>query len=103
MSHCASKSPHLASVERSLQAAIENRKFFRTDYCFVGIGPSDIQEGDVVSIMFGADMPLILRSYSAFQTVVGAAYIHGIMNGEAVAKYRELYRLGCRTWWFHLH
>lgn len=102
-SHCANESPHLASVERSLQAAIANRRFFRTDYGFVGIGPSDMQEGDVVSVMFGADMPFILRSYGVFQTLVGAAYVHGIMRGEGVAYYDNLHHRGFPTWTFHLH
>ncbi|PMD57957.1 HET-domain-containing protein [Hyaloscypha bicolor E] len=39
--------PHLALVQKSLAAAISDRKFFRTDFGFVGIGPDNIKNGDL--------------------------------------------------------
>jgi hypothetical protein len=90
-------------VQRSLEAAISNRRFFRTDYGFVGIGPDNIENGDLVSIVFGADMPLILRPFGTFHELVGAAYVHGIMHGEAVALYGYLRARGLPVWTFHIH
>lgn len=95
-----SKSNHLAPLQRSLGAAIENRRFFRTDNGFVGIGPDKIQKGDVVGILFGADVPFILQSDGVFHTLVGAAYVHGIMAGGVGLIYREFGGL-VRT--FRLH
>lgn len=92
-----------ALVQRSLEAAISNRKFFRTDYGFVGIGTDNIENGDVVSIVFGADMPLILRPFGTFHELVGAAYVHGVMRGEAADIYGFLRDLGLPVWTFHIH
>jgi hypothetical protein len=94
--------PHLALVQKSLAAAISDRRFFRTNCGFVGIGPDNINNGDLVSIVFGADMPLILRPFRRFHKLVGAAYVHGVMNGEAAAIYNVLRVRGLRLSTFHL-
>jgi hypothetical protein len=96
--------PHLALVQKSLAAAISDRRFFRTNCGFVGIGPDNIKNGDIVSIVFGADMPLILRPFRGFHKLVGAAYVHGVMGGEAAAIYNVLRTYGrLRLSTFHLH
>lgn len=92
-----------ALVQRSLEAAISNRRFFRTDYGFVGIGTDNIENGDLVSIVFGADMPLVLRPFGTFHELVGAAYVHGVMRGEATSIYGPLRKLGLPIWTFHIH
>ncbi|KAH8747378.1 hypothetical protein BGZ57DRAFT_725905, partial [Hyaloscypha finlandica] len=63
---------------------ISSRRFFRTNYGLVRIGPDNIKNGDLISIVFGADMPLILRPFGKFHKLVGATYIHGVMNGVVV-------------------
>ncbi|OCL01399.1 hypothetical protein AOQ84DRAFT_271200, partial [Glonium stellatum] len=67
---------------RSLNAAIKDRKFFTTKAGFVGIGPDKIQKGNIVVVLFGADMPFILRPDGLLYKLVEAAYVHGIMIGE---------------------
>jgi hypothetical protein len=69
----------LALVQRSLKARYTNRRFFRADYGFVGIGPDNIESGDLVTKVFG---PFMLRSFSVFSKIVGAAYVHSILREE---------------------
>ena len=49
--------------------------------------PADIQKGDLICILFGCTVPVILRPVpdSMEYELMGEAYIHGKMDGEAVA------------------
>ncbi|KAF6810148.1 heterokaryon incompatibility protein [Colletotrichum musicola] len=65
-----------------------NRRFFVTRGGYWGLGPPLMQEDDVCAILFGGDVPFVLRPTSEqgdFQ-LVGQAYIYGIMYGEVVEK-----------------
>ncbi|KAI1392446.1 heterokaryon incompatibility protein-domain-containing protein [Hypoxylon trugodes] len=61
------------------------RTIFRTDANYLGNGPRPLKVGDQVWVLAGADIPFILRpqSYGKYQ-LVGEAYVHGIMRGEAI-------------------
>lgn len=78
-----------------------SRRLFRTKKNFLGSGPEGVQAGDLVFIIPGASVPYILRSTfpkaarlsfirnsnsHAFNSyrLIGEAYVHGIMHGEAV-------------------
>ncbi|KAF2842565.1 hypothetical protein M501DRAFT_917069, partial [Patellaria atrata CBS 101060] len=54
---------------------------------FVGIGPRNVQKGDLVCVILGGRFPFILRRRSAPELaryeLVGEAYCDGIMDGEA--------------------
>ncbi|KAN0071429.1 Heterokaryon incompatibility protein (HET) domain containing protein [Elaphomyces granulatus] len=73
-------------VSHSLfEEAYRGRRLFRTDGNYLGIGPESLQKGDQVWVIAGATVPMILRkSESGHWRLVGEAYVHGIMNGEAV-------------------
>lgn len=78
-----------------VQQVVWNRKFLRSrrerlpEELF-GLSPSNAQEGDYICILFGCSVPVILREHEAaegpFFTFVGEAYVHGVMDGEAVSK-----------------
>ena len=60
-------------------------RFFRTRTGFMGTGPLWMEAGDSVWLVPGAEVFLILREKSdrdRFQ-LVGDAYVHGLMHGEA--------------------
>lgn len=57
--------------------------FFVTSNGYIGTGPLSTGAGDKVAILSGFAAPLILRAIGPHRQVVGAAYIHGIMQGEA--------------------
>ncbi|CAN8096786.1 unnamed protein product [Discula destructiva] len=52
---------------------------------FIGLGPSSAQEGDVVCVFLGSDVPILLRPAedSSFM-VVGECYVAGVSAGETL-------------------
>ena len=74
-----------SDFERDLRFSGHMRRLFRTAMVYLGIGAFSLQAGDEVWILGGADTPMILRKLpSGLYALVGEAYIHGIMHGEAV-------------------
>ena len=72
---------------------VSNRRPFITEKGYIGIGPLNISQGDKVSILNGSPAPFVLRRKppdpsAATQgpkcSLIGACYVHGIMDGEAV-------------------
>lgn len=59
------------------------RRMFRTGTGRLGLGPAACREGDRVALFRGGNMPLVLRADGGSWRLVGAAYVHGIMYGEA--------------------
>jgi Heterokaryon incompatibility protein (HET) len=65
-------------------SAVRGRAFFTTYRGIFGIGPEDIQQGDMVVILYGTRTPLILRRVDDKWRLIGDAYIHGLMDGEGL-------------------
>ena len=57
---------------------------FVTDTGYIGVDSQDVKEGGKVSIIQGAEVPMILRQIDNSFRNMGEAYIHGIMDGEFV-------------------
>ncbi|PHH89676.1 hypothetical protein CDD83_5529 [Cordyceps sp. RAO-2017] len=74
------------AVAQAIKSVFRDRRIFRTERGYLGIGPRKLREGDQVMLVAGAELPFIFRQNADRKTVsfVGAAYVHGIMNGEAV-------------------
>ncbi|CAN9387865.1 unnamed protein product [Alternaria alternata] len=66
-----------------------DRRFFITAAGRLGLGPRCMQPEDIVVILRGGDMPFILREKADGYWFIGAAYVHGIMHGEAVESDRS--------------
>jgi hypothetical protein len=66
------------------RAAIK-RAFFVTEKGYIGLGPSNMEEGDLVYVLSGGQVPFILRptTLEGGFSLVGETYVHGIMDGEA--------------------
>jgi hypothetical protein len=64
-------------------------KFFVTDSGLLGCGPVGLNMGDTVAVLLGYHCPVILRpmnsrcSLGRFR-ILGPAYVHGLMEGQAV-------------------
>lgn len=61
-----------------------DRCFFTTVDHHIGLGPPDLQIGDVVCVLYGCSLCIILRHIDAGYNFVGAAYVDGAMSGEYV-------------------
>lgn len=64
--------------------------FFISHHGYIGVGPEDTRVGDAVYVLFGGHVPFILRDIpeahdtGGSHNFVGHAYVHGIMDGEAL-------------------
>ena len=83
--------------DRAVQMATVQRKFFITQKGFLGIGPPTMSSGDRVVVLFGGNVPFLLREHVNSTTtgislegpdplwkLIGDCYLHGIMDGEAM-------------------
>ena len=62
----------------------KNRQFAVTKKGYMGWVPPHAQKGDKVCLLFGGQVPYIIRPQGKEYRFLGEAYIHGIMNGEAL-------------------
>jgi hypothetical protein len=69
---------HLRALAHS-----SKKRFYTTSNGLFGTAPDIIDDGDLIAIVAGLDMPLILRPTVDGYRVVAHAYVHGIMGGEA--------------------
>ncbi|KAI0125495.1 heterokaryon incompatibility protein-domain-containing protein [Xylariales sp. AK1849] len=63
------------------------RSFFSTSDGHIGLAPRNSLPGDAVCILLGSRLPIILRQSSTTPPrwqVVGACFVPGFMNGEAI-------------------
>ena len=74
---------------------LDGRRLFVSKHNYLGIASHQTRVGDWISVLSGADMPFILRCREEDESLqlISEAYVHGIMNGEAVedcgTDYRE--------------
>lgn len=79
------------TLYHSLRTFVINQKFFVTMEGYLGMGPQMMVPGDEVWVLFGGNVPFILRPVNTSSSeaeskyiLVGQAYVHGIMYGEVV-------------------
>jgi len=82
------------------QSKMINHRFFITKTGLLGMGPVDTALSDEVLVLLGGNMPFILRKVNLpievsqvgnFYSLVGDAYVHGIMDGECVNESKKLW------------
>jgi len=84
---------YIASLQRLM-----NRRLFITSSCQLGLGPASMMSGDTVAILFGGNVPYILRPLANNQWhFVGECYLDGYMDGEAME-----HRDSSRDEWFEM-
>ncbi|OMP88046.1 Heterokaryon incompatibility protein 6, OR allele [Diplodia seriata] len=66
------------------------RLLFRTKKGYLGLGPVDTKPGDNVALVAGSRVPYVMKRAKGKKSknegrykLVGEAYVHGIMYGEA--------------------
>jgi hypothetical protein len=60
------------------------RCLFTTHEGNVGLGPGDMRDDDIVSVLFGCRLPVVLRRHGRFYEFIGPAYVDSAMNGEFI-------------------
>ena len=77
--------PKDAQVFHAVAGRLVRRRLFNTKGRLLGLGSASLEAGDEVWILADAAMPYVLRpSGNGRYRLVAAAYVHGIMHGEAV-------------------
>lgn len=67
-----------------VQQSACNRAFFRTENGYMGLGPRILQPQDQIWVLLGSRVPMVLKPKHDFYQVVGACYVDGYINGEAI-------------------
>jgi hypothetical protein len=81
----------VAEFLQRVQAIIWKRRMIITDQeRLLGLGSKDVQDGDLICIIFGCSVPVVLRKIVSDEMtgehhyeLVGDCYVHGMMDGEA--------------------
>jgi hypothetical protein len=81
----------VAEFLQRVQAIIWKRRMIITDQeRLLGFGSEDVQDGDLICIIFGCSVPVALRKIVSDEMtgehhykLVGDCYVHGMMDGEA--------------------
>jgi len=73
-------------IERSIDRWSSKRRFCTTTNGALACVPKDSREGDLICVLFGGEVPYILRpTGTGFYWVIGECYVHGIMHGESLS------------------
>jgi hypothetical protein len=77
---------NVINIMESFDSAYQCRRLFRTKKGFLGISAQSLETKDLVWVLAGAAVPVVLRRRprAGNWEFVGEAYVHGIMDGEAV-------------------
>lgn len=73
-----------ANFELAFSYASRTRRLFSTTSGRLGIGPSVLENSDIVAVLYGGKTPFVLRPIEFGYKIMGQCYVHGIMHGEAV-------------------
>ncbi|KAK4541394.1 hypothetical protein LTR36_007995 [Oleoguttula mirabilis] len=73
-------------VRNVIQRYSATTRMFVTDNGYLGTGPEGMYVGDVVCVLYRGNVPFILRETGSrgHYILIGEAYVHGIMQGEAM-------------------
>jgi hypothetical protein len=75
---------------KRVETVVWGRRLIKTREGRLGLVPRESKEGDLICILLGCSVPVVLRRIAeedrdAGVTLIGACYIHGMMQGEALA------------------
>jgi hypothetical protein len=80
-----------ASFWYTLECLRHSKKPFAITQGFVGLGHEGVLAGNIVVIFRDLRTPLVLREMGENKyAIVGDCYVHGIMDGEFLAKGLEM-------------
>ncbi|KAE9365874.1 hypothetical protein N431DRAFT_430066, partial [Stipitochalara longipes BDJ] len=59
------------------------QSFFATQKGYMGAGAQSLRAGDKVYVLYGCDVPVVLRAVGDQYIHVGPCFVQGLMDGEA--------------------
>jgi hypothetical protein len=71
-------------INTAIAEVVQGRKPFISDRGYCGLVPEHAEEGDCICILFGCDVPVVLRKCNDFYVFIGECYVNGLMDGEAI-------------------
>jgi hypothetical protein len=71
-----------STYEKCMLMSLYNRCFFTTESGHMGVGSYAVSPGDVVAIFPSASSCFVVRKAGECYSLVGDAYVHGVMMGE---------------------
>jgi hypothetical protein len=87
--HDLEQDPTDAFLRARLGQTCSNRRLFVTKRGYYGVGPEETCAGDKVCVLFGTIAPFVFRPMGHRLALLGESYLHGFMNGEAIAEMEE--------------
>ena len=74
-------------IYKALENGMKNRVAGVTNKGYFGALPKQAKQGDLVCVLFGCTVPVVLRKLDDISSYmfVGECYLHGFMDGEAIA------------------
>ncbi|WYZ37995.1 hypothetical protein EsH8_II_001501 [Colletotrichum jinshuiense] len=92
--------------ERTEEEAVQNTMLARRAFVtrhdkYVCIGARETRLGDLVFIVAGCNVPLVFREKAdgPVYELIGEAYVHGIMHGEAISQMKSTSWWEKLAWW----
>ena len=82
----------------SLVRARRSRVILVTEGVLLGIAPEKVLPGDVITMLLGAEVPIVLcplEKNAGHYTYVAEYYIHGSMDGESLVEARRSVQPEC--------
>ena len=85
---------NFVAIDFAVTSATMHRRLFSTETGYIGLGPRNMEQGDLVYVFAGGHTPFVVhdaRSVESDRTnvrqcynLIGDCYLHGIMDGEAM-------------------
>lgn len=77
------------ALSSPLHTVVTLRRLARMNNHLLNMVPSSSEAGDAIWIIPGLSTPFVLRRMSnGAHEIIGEAYVHGIMHGEAIRDFR---------------
>ena len=77
-------------VFKRARNCLPGRYLFTTSKGHLGLGPIAMRVGDIITVLFGGNVPYILRPVSDdHYRLVGECYFHPVMEGQAIEEWKK--------------
>ncbi|KAF2160185.1 hypothetical protein M409DRAFT_29266 [Zasmidium cellare ATCC 36951] len=75
----------MANLTNTIRDTLTDMGYFRTAQGYIGFGPYAVEPDDHVCVVLGVPTPMVIRpSGNNTYQVIGWAYVHGLMDSEAL-------------------